>query len=206
MGGWGGGQIFCASAISYLAIGKMHRYTSEMRYATRNGGCYGQPIHVGLNASFPPGTFSLMLEDMGAHTTHTLASKRFSYQSRDSPADLLARDKWRPSRLGRFAGTLDLQFPRIRGAPDSLKVTLICSCAPTFAVVDFCLNDTHRQLPFRPPHVVSNWSRQRFTSAAPDTMGDIDIPYREPTRASGDLEADPTRPYRHRHHFRRVGD
>ena len=69
----------------------MHRYVGEMRYSTHNSGRYGQPIRADLNVSFSPGMFSVRLGDLNAQTTHSLTNKRFNYQSRDSPVDLLAR-------------------------------------------------------------------------------------------------------------------
>ena len=77
-----------------------------------------------------------------AETVHALRNRRFNFQSRDSPQDLLARDKWRSRRFDRFTGTVHLGCPRITGVPKETQLTLICSWDPAFAVVEFRLGDT----------------------------------------------------------------
>ena len=181
----------------------MHRYTGIMKYSTHNSGRFGQPVKVDLNVSFFPGQFSVRLDDTYAQTTHTIQNKRFNYQSRDSPVDLLARDKWRSWWFDRFTGTLFLQCPRIRGVPESLAITLICSWDPAFAVVEFQIGDTHYQLSCRPPRGVSNWSRHRFTSdSVPvENPADLETSNHEPARGSDDIEVEPPQPVRHHHLF-----
>ena len=181
----------------------MHRYTGVMKYSTHHSGRYGQPANVELDVSFSPGFFRVKLDDINAQTTHTIQNKRFNYQSRDSPVDLLARDKWRSWWFDRFAGTLYLRCPRIRGAPESLAVTLICSWDPAFAVVEFQIDDTHYQLSCRPPRGVSNWSRHQFVSdsAPAANLADLETSNHEPAIGSNDIEVEPPHPVRHHHLF-----
>ena len=169
----------------------MHRYTAVMQYSTNNSGRLGQPVHVVLNVSFFPGSFTVRVEDRNAHSIHELANRRFNFQSRDSPADLLARDKWRSWWFDRFTGVATLQCPKIRGVPAELKLTLIASWDPAFAVVEFQLADTFYQLACRPPRGVSVWARIRFTVDG-DTVRDDDVcdSPNEPASSSTQLPAE----------------
>ena len=173
----------------------MHRYTGELRYSTHNSGRFGQPVYLDVTVSFFPGRFSVRLGDINAETTHSLQNRRFNYQSRDSPVDLLARDKWKSWWFDRFTGTIDSQCPRVGGVPDSLKIALICSWDPAFAIIEFQLNDTHYQLSCRPPRGVSNWARQQFTQA-PSGLNDLidDAANHEPASSSHQIEPEPPAP------------
>ena len=150
----------------------MHRYTAVTQYTTNNSGRLGQPVHVELNVSFFPGSFSVRVEDRNAHSIRELANRRFNFQPRDSPVDLLARDKWRSWWFGRFTGLATLQCPKIRGVPPELKLTSIASWGPAFAVVEFQLGDTFYQLDCRPPRGISVWARILFTSGGSTVRDD----------------------------------
>ena len=166
----------------------MHRYTAGMRYTTNSSGRLGQEVRVTLSVSFFPGSFTARIEDRDAQSIHELFNRRFNFQSRDSPVDLLARDKWRSWWFDRFTGVAHLQCPRITGVPTEINMTLICSWEPAFAVVEFQLGDTFYQLACRPPRGVSAWSRVRVTDLG-STAREEDLdrnPPNEQARGSND--------------------
>ena len=140
----------------------MHRYTGYLRYTTDNSGRKGQDVFVELVVQFSPGRFSVTVIDSDARTKHKIENRRFNFQSRDSPQDLLARDKWRSSWFDRFSGAVYLNFPRVIDVPREIPIHLICSWDPAFAVVEFRLGDTYYQLACRPPRGVSCWYRCVF--------------------------------------------
>ena len=80
-----------------------------------------------MAASFYPARCDIAIQDGDAKTRHTLANKRYNYQSMDSPVDLLAMCKFRSRWRDRFTGTVYLAFPRITGVPRELFVRVICS-------------------------------------------------------------------------------
>ena len=172
----------------------MHRYDGQLRYSTNNSGRAGQTLNVSLSVSFSPGSFTVVVEDTNAQTTHRLSNRRFNFQSRDSPVDLLARAKWRSERYGRFVGDVILQCPRITGVPRELRITLISSWDPAFAVVEFRLGDTYYQMSRRPPRGVSLWERVTFpwihdTYESPATVPAMNVetvPSQEPASSSTD--------------------
>ena len=86
----------------------MFRYARILHYETNHTGRQGIPIRLELCVSFSPGGFSVRVDDGLDGTVHALRNRRFNFQARDSPQDLLARDKWRPRRFDRFAGTVHL--------------------------------------------------------------------------------------------------
>lgn len=137
----------------------MFRFTGVLRYATHNSGRFGHDVNVDFSVSFFPGRFNLAIQDEGMGTIHSLTNRRFNFQARDSPEDLLARAKWRTDWYDRFTGTVYLQCPRIAGVPRELSVTVTCSWDPAFCVVAFRLDDTFYQLSCRPPRGVNRWSR-----------------------------------------------
>ena len=164
----------------------MFRYAGILHYETNNSGRRGLPIHLELLVSFFPGDFSVRAEGGIAETVHTLRNRRFNYQARDSPQDLLARDKWRSRWFGRFTGPVRLGCPRISGVPTELQLTLICSWGPAFAIVEFRLGDTFYQLSCRPPRGLNAWARCRFTGHSTVDSSDNEPPIHEP--ASGPNE------------------
>ena len=174
----------------------MHKYTGYMRYTTNNSGRLGQDAYVDLVVSFSPVEFAVTVEDTNARSTHGLRNRRFNFQCRDSPVDLLARDKWRSRWFDRFAGPMYLNYPMVNGVPRELAVTLICSWDSAFAVVEFRLTDSYYQLSRRPPRGVNSWTRRRFTrdSSAPgDDSPNDDFPPNEPATGSTDVvEETPT--------------
>ena len=174
-----------------------------MRYTTNHIGRAGQTVNVSLSVSFFPGTFTVVVEDPGAESTHRLPSRRFNFQARDSPVDLLARGKWRSLWFDRFAGDMYLHCPRITGAPRELRLTLISSWDPAFAVVEFRLGDTFYQLSCRPPRGVSHWGRVSFpwiheiieTPQDVAPMAPDPVPSHEPASSSTEIPPDgPTAP------------
>ena len=140
----------------------MHRYAGLLKYVNNNSGREGQYVKVDLAVSFFPGRSTVLMQDANANTRHSLSNRRFNCQARDSPRDLLAREKWRSFWRDRFAGPVYLQCPRISDVPMELQVQVICSWGPAFAVIEFRLADTLYQLPCRPPCGVSAWSRILF--------------------------------------------
>ena len=166
----------------------MHRYAGDLRYTTDNSGRLGQTIHADFTVSFFPGFCSIRVDDPNAETSHGLTNKRFNYQARDSPVDLLARDKWRSWWFDRFMGTVDLKCPSIPGVPKELRITLICSWDPAFAVIEFQIDDTFYQISCRPRRGVGNWTRHRFTGLQGEFFGitpqDDIPPNNEPSSSS----------------------
>ena len=176
-----------------------------MTYATNNSGRLGQPVSVVLNVSFFPGSFTVRVVDENAQTSHELSNRRFNFQSRDSPVDLLARDKWRSWWFDRFTGIATLECPQIRGVPTELKLTLISRWEPAFAVVEFQLADTFYQLACRPPRGVSVWTRLRFTCAGITREHEVHDAPNEPSSGSTQVPIDdvPEPPVRPHHQIRR---
>ena len=119
-------------------------------------------MKVDLSISFFPGRCQIDIQDDGAFTRHRITNRRFNYQARDSPVDLLARDKWRSHWHDRFTGTVYLACPRITGVPRSLVVHVICSWDPAFGVIEFRVTDTFYQISVRPPRGMSLWSRESW--------------------------------------------
>ena len=115
--------------------------------------------------SFFPGLFKMTVTDENAGTIHTLENRRFNYQARDSPVDLLARDKWKSEWHDKFTGNLYLTCPRgVPGVPRELtRVTVTCSWASAFCVVEYCLGDTFYQFSCRPPRGTNRWSRRNLS-------------------------------------------
>ena len=171
----------------------MHRYTGYMQYTTNNSGRQGQDVYVDLVVSFFPGKFAVTVEDANARSMHGLRNRRFNFQCRDSPVDLLARDKWHSRWYDRFAGPMYLNYPMVSGVPRELAVALICSWDSAFAVVEFRLADSYYQLSCRPPRGVNSWKRHRFTRDPPaqdDDSQDDDFPPNEPATGSNDVNAE----------------
>ena len=137
----------------------MHRFTGQLQYTTDNSGRRGQTVRVEFGAQFFPGLFSLRIDDANAGTSHVLTNRRFNFQARDSPVDLLARGRWRSEWFDRFTGPVFLLCPRITGVPRELRVTVICSWASAFAVVEYQLDDTFYQFSCRPPRGTNVWTR-----------------------------------------------
>lgn len=137
----------------------MHKYSGRLTYSTNNSGRTGQQVRVEICAQFFPGTFRVTIEDSPAYSVHRLENRRFNFQSRDSPVDLLARAKWRSDWFGRFTGDIYLDFPRVLDVPRELRVTLIASWDPGFAVLEFRIGDTFYQFSCRPPRGVRDWAR-----------------------------------------------
>ena len=127
----------------------MHRYTGILTYATDNIGRVRQTANAVTRASFSTGLFAVAIEDANAHTVHLLANRRFNYQARDSPAGLLAREKWTSDWFGRFEGPVYLGCPRIFGVPREIGIALICPRGLAFVVLEFLLGDTFYQFPCR---------------------------------------------------------
>ena len=161
----------------------MHTYRGVARYETDNIGRQGQYVNVATHASFSPGRFTVSVEDETVETVHILNSRRFNYQARDSPVDLLARDKWRSRWFDRLAGPLYLGCPRLPEVSRGLKVAVICSWGPAFVVVEFKREDTCYQFPRRPPRGVNSWNRSRYP--LPRVREDS-APSHEPASGSAD--------------------
>ena len=158
----------------------MRRYSGYLRYSTNNSGREGRDVYVDLRVSFFPGRFTIAIQDEIARSRHVLTNRRFNYQARDSPQDLLAREKWRSFWFDRFSGAVYLSCPRITGVPRELQVHVICSWDPAFGVVEFKYGDTFYQLACRPPRGVNAWAREPFRSESiPD-----DDPPNEPSSDS----------------------
>ena len=139
----------------------MFRFTGILRYSTNNSGRFGQYVNVDFSVSFFPGQFSMRIQDENRGTIHSLANRRFNYQARDSPEDLLARDKWRSHWYDRFTGPLYLKCPSgLSGIPRELSVTVICSWDPAFCIVEYRLDDTYYQFSCRPPRGSNRWHRR----------------------------------------------
>ena len=172
----------------------MHRYSGIFTYLTDNSGRIHQQVNVVLQVSFFPGHFEVFVEDEGAHSVHNLRNRRFNYQARDSPQDLLARAKWRSEWFDRFEGPAYLAYPRVTGVPREIRFTLICSWDPAFAVLEFRLGDTFYQFSCRPPRGVNSWARLRFPM--PTHFNDSQTDQRsdgeenEPARGSNDPPED----------------
>ena len=121
----------------FRLLWRMRSYAALMRYTADNSGRKGQVAYVDLPAPFFPGRFAVQVEDRGALWIRQLANRRFNFQSRDSPVDLSARNKWRSWRFGRFTGNAYLQCPRISGVPRELKLNMICSRAQLLRSLSF---------------------------------------------------------------------
>ena len=166
-----------------------------MQYSTNNSGRLCQPVHVELSVALRPGSFTVRVEGRNARSIHELTNRRLNYQSRDSPVDLLARDKWRSWWFDRFAGVATLQVPKIRGVPTELNSALIARWGPAFAVVEFQLYDAFYQLACRPRRGVSVWSRVRFTSEGnTSTEDEIRDSPNEPASSSTQLPPEEEHP------------
>ena len=141
----------------------MFGFTGEMRYATNNSGRFRDPVKIEFTAGFFPGHFKLVIHDALAGTIHEIENKRFNFQARDSPEDLLARDKWRSEWFDKFTGDLYLQSPRITGVTRELrKATVTCSWNPAFCVVEYRIDDTYYQFACRPPRGMNRWYRRNI--------------------------------------------
>ena len=165
----------------------MRRYTGFPTYTTDNYGRQGQYVYAELAVSFSPVRFAVRVNGSNAFSIHPLTSRRFNYQARDSPQDLLGRAKWRIDWFGRFSGPAYLQCPRITGAPRELRATLIRSRDPAFSVIEFNLDGASYQLSRRPPRGVNAWARERFppTDATHDSWEES--PPGDPSSGSHDL-------------------
>ena len=92
-----------------------------------------------------------------------MTNRRFNYQAKDSPEDLLARDKRMGYWCGRFAGPMYLAYPRIAGLPRELRIAIICSWGPGFALVEFKWGGKPAiNFPVGPTRGVSTWARAGF--------------------------------------------
>ena len=140
----------------------MHKYSGRLTYNTNNSGRAGQPVQVEICAQFLSGTFRVAIQDLTAESVHRLENRCFNFQSRDSPVDLLARAKWRSDWFDRFTGDIYLSYPAVTGVPRELRVTLIASWDPAFAVLEFRIGDTFYQFSRRPPRGVRDWARTCF--------------------------------------------
>ena len=158
-----------------------------MSYAENNSGRCGQLVRVAIRTSFFPRSFTVVAEDENAETAHWIRTKRFIYQSRDSPQDLLARDKWKSQRCDRFTETVYADNPRLSGAPRELRATAICSWDPAFAVAEFRYGDTYYQFSCMPPRGVNSWARLSFPLPR---IPEDSVPDHEP--ASGSAEPPPS--------------
>ena len=143
----------------------MHRYLGTLTYSNNNSGRKGREVKVELTVSFFPGRCAIIIQDEDARTRHVLTNKRFNYQARDSPVDLLARDKWRSYWHDRFVGSVYLACPRITRVPRELYVNVICSWDPAFGVIEFRLDDTYYQISVRPPRGCNSWARGLWDAA-----------------------------------------
>ena len=165
----------CVSHIVWSSSILVRKYTGILTYRTDYIGRIGRTANVELNASFSPGGFTVIVEDGNAQSAHTLTDRRFNYQARDSPQDLLAREMWRSLWFGRFAGPMCLQRPRIPDAPRELRVNVFCSWGAAFAVTEFRAGDTFYQFPRRPPRGANTWTRLRYPmNHAPDDAEDTE--------------------------------
>ena len=162
----------------------MHTYRGIVRYETNNSGRLGQYVNVAIHASFFPGQFTVTVEDERAESVHRLENRRFNYQARDSPVDLLARDKWKSHWFDRFTGPIYLDCPRLPGVPRELKATVICSWDPAFVVVEFKWEDTFYQFSCRPPRGVNSWNRSRYPLPR---IHEDSTPSHEPASGSADV-------------------
>ena len=140
----------------------MRRYTGYLRYTTDNSGRRGQDVHVELLEQFFSCQFTIVADDVNARAKNEISNRRFNYHPRDSPNDLLARDKWRSTWFGRFSGAAYLNFTQVHRAPRELSIRVICSWEPAFAVVEFKINDTFYQLARRPRRGTNCWGRLDF--------------------------------------------
>ena len=142
----------------------MFGFTGEMRYSTNNSGRYGEPVFAEFHAAFFPGQFSVTVRDEGAGAIRELKNRRFDSQARDSPEDLLARDKWRSNWFDKFTGNLNLKSPRVNGVTrDLTDVTVTCSWDSAFCVVEYRTGDTFYQFSRRPPRGFNRWARRNIS-------------------------------------------
>ena len=137
----------------------MQRFTGQLRYTADYSGRQGRTVRVDCQSQFPPGHFLLRIDAQDAGAAHVLTNRRFNFQARDSPVDLIARDRWRSKWFDRFAGPVYLNCPRITGVPRELQVTVICSWSSDFAVVEYRLGDTYYRFSFRSPRGTNRWAR-----------------------------------------------
>ena len=162
-----------------------------MRYSTHNSGRFGESAHIDFTAGFSPGQFSMRVHDQNAGTIHQIENTRFNYQARDSPDDLLARDRWRSDWFDKFIGNLYLVSPRVNGVTRELTaVTLTCSWRTAFCVLEYRLGDTYYQFSRRPPRGINRWARRNVPRNTPLVIPDSP-PDHEP---SSDSRSPPDEP------------
>ena len=150
----------------------------------------GQPARVGLNVAFSPGSSTARAEGRSAESIRELSNRMFNFQPRDSPAGLLARDKWRSWRFDRFAGVATSQCPQNPRCVSGAEIGVDREPGPAFAAVEFQIGDTFYQLACRPPRGVSVWERIRFTSGWSTVRGEVRDPPNEPAISSHQLPPD----------------
>lgn len=124
---------------------------------------------------FPP-RITISIHDEWYDTTHVLVNSRFNFQSRDSFADLLARDSWETEWMDIFNGTLHLVMPAITGVSHQLEVMLFASWWPAFCIVEYQLGSDYCQVATRPrTSLNSRWLRQNgnTTGDGPDSQQPI---------------------------------
>ena len=129
---------------------------------------------MNFTAAFFPGQFTVTVHDENAGTIREISNRRFNFQARDSPGDLLARDKWKSEWYDKFTGNLYLQSPRITGVKRELTaITLTCSWASAFCVVEYKTDDTFYQFSRRPRRGYNRWTRMnlpRHMEVLPDSQ------------------------------------
>ena len=152
----------------------MFGFTGELRYSTHNSGRFGESVRIDFTAGFSPGQFSMRVHDQNSGTIHQIENTRFNYQARDSPDDLLARDRWRSDWFDKFTGNLYLVSPRVNGVTRELTaVTLTCSWRAAFCVLEYRLGDAFYQFSRRPPRGINFWTRRnmpRRTLVIPESL------------------------------------
>ena len=159
--------------------------------ANRRGQMYTVKFTVGL---FPP-YVNVEIEDSLYRTIHSIDNSRFNFQSRDSYADLLARDAWKSSWYDKYDGYLALVCPTLDRMPRRLDARIIASWDEPFVVIEFKLGPDYCQVCTRPRSGERGWKLVR--SIHPDSAHLI--PERpaqhEPSRSSTqvpDEQSDPS--------------
>ena len=106
----------------------------------------------------------MTINDPFYETTHVLENSRFNFQSRDSYADLLARDAWTSVWYDRYEGTLNLDYPTLSRVTHSFRVRVIASWDEPFVVLEFKIKDDFCQVSTRPRAHARGWRKGPYLS------------------------------------------
>ena len=136
----------------------MFQYNGKLTYL--GGSRDKETVVADLLIGFFPPRVTVSIHDLYYETNHKLINSRFNFHSRDSHADLLARDAWETDWMDVFKGVMHLVMPAITGVSHQLDVMMFASWWPAFVIIEFQLGADYISIATRPrASLNSRWLR-----------------------------------------------